>query len=246
MRPRNRRGQLRGDKMTSIGITHGSVSSTVRTSGALQRFMLACGVVASLVYVATDILGGLRYSGYSFTSQAVSELMATGAPSESFVDPLFLLSGAFGLVFGIAVFREGRSDNRALRIAGLLLIAYTLLGFTGPTLFEMHPRGASNMESDAPHLILTGVLVALMLSAIGFAGLALGRRFFTYSLATLLTVVLFGVLTIPFASRLAAGEPTPGLGIIERIMIGAWLLWQSLLAIALLRHQSLREAPSLP
>jgi hypothetical membrane protein len=231
--------------MTSIGITHGLVSSTVRSKSTLQRLMLACGIVASLIYVATDILGGLRYSGYSFSSQAVSELMATGAPSESFVDPLFLLSGVFGLGFGFAIVREARTENRALRIAGMLLIAYTLIGFTGPTLFEMNPRGTGSVETDAPHLFLTGVLVMLMLPAIAFAGFALGKRFFIYSVATLLTVVLLGVLTVPFAGRLAAGEPTPGLGIVERMMIGAWLLWQSLLAIALLRRSSLREAPIL-
>jgi hypothetical protein len=54
-------------------------------------------------------------------------------------------------------------------------------------------------------------------------------------------VIFLGVLTIPFAGRLAAGEPTPGLGIVERIMIGAWLLWQTMLAITLL-VPSAREA----
>jgi hypothetical protein len=55
-------------------------------------------------------------------------------------------------------------------------------------------------------------------------------------------VIFLGVLTIPFAGRLAAGEPTPGLGIVERIMIGVWLLWQAMLAGALMRPSSAREA----
>ena len=84
-------------------------------SGASQQALLACGILSSLLYVATDILGGLRYEGYSFTSQAISELMAVRAPSEAFVDPL--------------------------------LIAYSAAGFTGPTLFEMHPRGTAGVFS---------------------------------------------------------------------------------------------------
>jgi hypothetical membrane protein len=237
-------GSFAENTMTAIGISQerSRITHADQRTGMLHRFMLACGILASLLYVATDILGSLRYPGYSFTSQAVSELMAIGSPSEAFVDPLFLLSGVFGLVFGIAVFRHAGSQNRALRIAGMLLIAYTLIGFTGPTLFEMHPRGAGSVDSDAPHLLLTGVTVMLMLSAIGFGGFALGRRFFIYSLATLLTVIFLGVLTIPFAGRLAAGEPTPGLGIVERIMIGVWLLWQAMLAGALMRPSSAREA----
>ena len=42
----------------------------------LQRFLLACGVASSVLYVGTDIAAAIRYQGYSYTSQAVSELMA--------------------------------------------------------------------------------------------------------------------------------------------------------------------------
>ena len=56
-----------------------------------RQVLLLSGILSSLLYITTDVLGGLRYPGYSFTSQAISELMATGAPSEAFVDPLFLL-----------------------------------------------------------------------------------------------------------------------------------------------------------
>jgi hypothetical protein len=55
---------------------------------------------------ATDVLGGMRYEGYSFTSQAISELMATGAPSEAFVDPLFITYGVLALAFSVGVRRE--------------------------------------------------------------------------------------------------------------------------------------------
>jgi hypothetical protein len=121
--------------------------------------LLACGILSSLLYVATDILGGLRYEGYSFTSQAISELMAVRAPSEAFVDPLFIAYGVLALAFAVGVFREALGHNRALQIAGALLIAYSAAGFTGPTLFEMHPRGTAGVAADTPHIVLTAVLV---------------------------------------------------------------------------------------
>jgi hypothetical protein len=46
-----------------------------------RKVLLVCGILSSLLYVATDILGAMRFEGYSYTSQSISELMAVGAPS---------------------------------------------------------------------------------------------------------------------------------------------------------------------
>src|SRR5919106_1187150 len=95
-----------------------------------RKALLVCGILSSLLYVATDVLGGMRYEGYSFTSQAISELMATGAPSEAFVDPLFITYGVLILAFGVGVLREGVRRSRALRITGALLMGYAVRGAT--------------------------------------------------------------------------------------------------------------------
>ena len=234
--------------MTTIGMTQGGdrAVAPARSGSRVRELLLVCGVLSSLLYVATDVLGGMRYEGYSFTSRAVSELMATGAPSETFVDPLFITYGVLALAFGVGVLREGAGRGRTLRIAGALLIGYAAIGLAGPTLFEMQQRGASSSASDAPHIVLTGALVLLTLLAIGFAAFALGARFRVYSFGTLLTLLVFGALTAPYAARLAAGQPTPGLGILERITIYASLLWVAVLAVALLRRPSFRVTPSLP
>jgi hypothetical protein len=52
--------------------------------------LLACGVLSSLLYVATDALGAMRREGYSYVSQTVSELSAIGAPTRPLVGALFL------------------------------------------------------------------------------------------------------------------------------------------------------------
>ena len=225
--------------MTTIRITPGRGWIHTPTVGRtfIQQVLLACGVLSSVLYVATDILGGWMYDGYSFTSQAVSELMAVGAPSERLVDPLFLVYDLLVVAFGVAVFREGAGRNLALRITGCLLAAYGLIGFAGPTLFEMNQRGAGQPGSDTPHLVVTGVLVLLLLAAIGVGGFAFGRRFRTYSFITLLAVIAFGVLTVPFGIRIAAGQPTPGFGIIERVNIYLSLSWIAVLGAGLLQHR---------
>ena len=76
--------------MTTIGLMHDSgrtLAQPVRSESMVRRALLVCGILSSLLYVATDVLGGLRYPGYSFISQVIRELMAITSPSEDSVDP---------------------------------------------------------------------------------------------------------------------------------------------------------------
>ena len=223
--------------MTTIRITPGRdwIQAPTSRRTLAQQALLTCGVLSSVLYLTTDVLGGLMYDGYSFTSQAVSELMAVGAPSERLVDPLFLIYALLVGAFGIGVFREGA--NLPMRVTGVLLGVYGLICLSGPTLFEMRQRGTGGPGSDTPHIVVTGVLVLLLLAAIGVGGFAFGRNFRTYSFITLLLVIVFGAMTIPFAARVAAGQPTPGFGIVERVNIYLSLLWIAVSGTALLRHR---------
>jgi hypothetical membrane protein len=234
--------------MVTLGISHAHGRTMAKPAGhasMVEEALLVCGIVSSLLYVATDILGGLRYEGYSFASQMVSELMAVGAPSEAFVDPLFIMYGVLTAMFGVGVVREAAGRNNALRITGVMLIGYALAGLTGPTLFEMHQRGAGVGGGDLPHIVLTGVLVLFTLLAMGFGAFALDRRFRLYSFATILIMIVFGALAGSSGARLAAGQPTPGFGILERINIYTSLLWVAVLAVALLRRHGTAAQPSL-
>ena len=231
--------------MTTITIRSGSGKAAgppIRATALVRTALLACGILASVLYVATDILGGLRYEGYSFSSQAVSELMAIGAPSEPFVDPLFITYSLLVVAFGVGVLREGFGRSRALRVAGAALIAYGAIGVTGPTLFEMHKRGTASPGSDLSHIIATVILVFLTLLAIGAGAFAFGKRFRVYSFGTLLTIIALGAVSAPYAARLAAGEPTPGFGIVERVLIYASLVWIAVLATVLLGRSRSRAA----
>ena len=235
--------------MTSFELRPSSarpIARPMRAGEMIQRALRVCGIVSSLLYAATDLLGGLRYEGYSFTSQAISELMASGAPSESLVDPLFIAYDLLMVAFGIGVLREGARRNGFLRLTGALLIAYGTMGLAGPTLFEMRPRGTGSIATDLPHILLTGALVLVTLLAIGAGAFAFGRRFRVYSVATFLTMIVLGVLSAPNGARLAAGLPTPGFGIVERINIYSSLLWIAVLAVALLRRPIARDMRVLP
>ena len=68
----------------------------------------------------------------------------------------------------------------------------------------------------------------------------LGKRFRYYSYGTIATLIVFGVLASLQAGRMAANQPTPWMGIEERINIYATMLWVAVLAIGLLRAQKAR------
>jgi hypothetical membrane protein len=215
--------------------------TAIRASETLWRVLLACGALSSIVYVGTDILGGLRYPGYDFTSQVISELGAIGAPTSAFVAQLFTVSAVLTLAFGIGVFRQGRT-SRTLRITGALLIGMIVAG-QGFALFPMQQREVTTLAHDAPHIITGAVVVVLMLLAIGIGAFALGKRFRVYSFLTIAVLVVSGVALGIYTPKVAAHEPTPGLGIVERINVYAIYTWIAVLSIALLRQQTLDAHP---
>ncbi len=94
-------------------------------------------------------------------------------------------------------------------------------------------RGLSN----AMHPPATAVMSLFMLLAIGFGSRLLGKRFWYYSYGTIVLLVVFGVLTSLQAGQMVADEPTPWMGLTERINIYATMLWVAVLAVGLLRTQ---------
>ena len=73
--------------------------------------------------------------------------------------------------------------------------------------------------------------------AIGFGSRLFGKRFRSFSYATILTMVVCGLLVGVQTSALTANEPTPWLGVEERMNAYASMLWFAVLAVGLLRAQ---------
>jgi len=205
-----------------------------------RKVLLGCGILSSLLYVAANILGSRRWRDYSVTSQTVSELSAIGAPSRPLVIPILTAHGALVIPFGLGVM-ESAGRKRALRVTGALLVGLGASDLPAP-LFPMHRREAlargERSRTDTMHIIVTSVNSLMILLAIGFGSTAFGKRFRLYSIGTILVLIVTGGLTGTQAPRVEANLPTPWAGVTERISIGGYLLWQVVLAIALLRVQA--------
>jgi hypothetical protein len=80
---------------------------------------------------------------------------------------------------------------------------------------------------------------------IGFGGAAFGKRFRLYSAATVVIILVSGLLVGRDAPRVEANLPTPWIGLTERILIFAYLLWIAVLAIKLWRTHDAPVKPGL-
>jgi hypothetical protein len=210
----------------------------------LRKILLGCGIASSVLYVVADILISWWDPNYSYRDQSFSELLAPGSPTRPLV--LVLLAVPYGVLvtaFGVGVWASA-SRRRAGRITGALLVGYALTGAVTGVFLSAPTRETLEAGEETwrnrMHLPGTAVSVLCILLAIGFGSTLLGRRFRYYSYATILAIVVFGVLAGRQIGQMGANQPTPWLGIVERGNVYAIMLWVSVLAIGLLRAQQTR------
>jgi hypothetical protein len=210
-----------------------------------QRLLLGCGIAYAVLYATVpDLAGAIAYPGYSMRSQAPSELSAIGAPTRGFLTATLPVFAVLMMAFGVGVWRAA-SGRRSLRVTGALLFAF---GATSPLwlLFPMTSRedmvAGTMPTNDAGHLAMAALTVAFIVAQLVSGAIALGTRFRIYSAISLATVLAFGAATSSEAAKLPDGDPTPWMGLFERINIWAWLLWMTVLAVTLLRRATARPA----
>lgn len=195
---------------------------------AVREILLFCGIFASVV-VARDLAALLSYPGYDFTNQVISELSAIDLPSRAVDIAMGRAYSVLMLLFSAGIWLAA-GERCGLRVAAAFLAAATIYGAFWP---PMHMRGAPAGLTDALHIVWTAAWLALTFTAMASAAAALGRRFSYYTIAAAVISLIFGAMTGLLGARLAANLPTPGIGIYERISIGALLLWVAVLALAL-------------
>lgn len=213
----------------------------------LRPPLLSCGIGYAVLYpVVNDVVAASMYDGYSRLSQAVSELSATGAPTR----PLLVAAGpAFSLLqigFGAGIWQSAHG-RRSIRVTGALMAAHgatSLLWLVAPMSRREVIAAGEATTADTMHLALgagTGLFVAAYVTTFAAAN---GRTFRLYSLATVATA-LGASMRNAQVDRVKAGEPTPYMGLLERIGIGAWLQWMAVVAVVLLRRNRAMD-PSQP
>lgn len=195
--------------------------------------LLSAGVASSVLYVvATDVVAAARWEHYSRTGQMVSDLFAVGSPGKPLLDALFVGYTVLMTAFGAGVWMSA-PGNLALRAGGALLVAY---GASNPVA-SLFPLDLADPGSVPMHIVVTNVQLALMVAAMGLVAAGWPGRFRGYTIMSLVTMVVMGIVAFAAAPQ----APNLVLGIGERISIGAFLLWVAVLAVALWRMPSGRR-----
>lgn len=202
----------------------------------VRKALLACGPLSVIVYVVWNEVAALQWEGYSRIANAISELGLTGAPSKAILEPMGYVYNPLLLAFGIGVWLSA-DGKRSLQAVGafLALSAATmpLWLFFGEVSLWIH--------------IAIGVMSLVgWFGAIGFSAIASRSWFRLYASVTFVVVALFWAPVFAYAPAVAAGEPTPFIGLFERLAFGGYFLWTTLLAVVLWSRPSRMRSGQLP
>lgn len=220
--------------MTSIAE---QVRRTVNIHPRARKILLACGIVATMLYVLMDLIASLRYDGYSYTGQTISELSAIDAPTRSLWIPLGVVYSLLMIAFGFGAW-VAATYSRALRAVGMMAAGVGLLGLVAWPFAPMHQReilaAGGETLADTMHIVLGFVDTLLFMVSIAVGARVFGKRFLYYSIATIVVVLVSGTLTGMEGPKVANDESTPWIGVTERIAVFGSMLWYSVLAAGLL------------
>lgn len=197
----------------------------------LQRILLSCGIVASILYLGTDLLAGNLIKGYSFSTDSMSDLGAVGSPTRLLVVLLTLAASIFLLAFGAGVWATTEQPILARVVAGLICVN-ALTGLTAllffPNRFGVRPEFATPGVLLSFFSVLSFVL-AMILGAIEFSG-----WFRVFSITIPAAYIILAIFRFATAALPAAGGTASLIGTQERTMAYSFLLWVMVLAIYLL------------
>ena len=202
-----------------------------------KAYLLACGIVASLLYVAMNIFVPLGWPAYSSFSATISELSAVDAPTRSIWVPLGVAYALLVAAFGLGVLQTA-GNSRAQRVLGWMVLVNGLLSLAWPPMHQREVLAAGGGTlTDTLHLVWAGLTMVLMVGGMIAAMPLFGRSFLLYTVVTLALLMVFGGLTSRGAPAVAANLPTPWLGVWERINVLGYMAWQAVLALVVLDRE---------
>lgn len=201
----------------------------------MKKSVFTSGLIAPIIYIFTVVLGGALWPGYSHARQPISELSMASAPKLALMDALFLAYNTLLFIFAVGVLRLAtREQNAPLKVSGVFLVVCALSGMA-MAFFRQDPIGAPATFSGTMHLALAAVASLSTILAIFFGAAGLGRMEETRSLR--LFSRLMGLAVVVTGGLAAAGTSLfpQVFGILERLTIGAFMLWLMVISRRLMR-----------
>jgi hypothetical protein len=222
-----------------------SAQAPTRAASIADTVLLGCGIVYAASYIiGNDVVAAAMFGGYRRWDQAVSELSAKGADPRPLLVGMLPVWSALMVAFGVGIWRSAHG-RRALAVTGGIMVAHGIvaigwLWFPMTSRADMVANGTGS--NDTGHLVMAGLTAVFVIAELVSASVAFGWWFRLYTLVSIVVIVACGVSTSTQSPNLENGTPTPWMGLYERVSIGCWLLWMTVLAVILL--DELRRRPS--
>ncbi len=202
-----------------------------------KKVLLTCGILSTIWYFIISVFVPMQYEGYNSITLTVSELSAIDAPTRIMWVLLVMPYPLLLMAFGWGVLKSAGSQ-RYLRIAGNLIIGYCILNFYWPPMHQREVIAAGGGTlTDTMHIVWAMITLLFNVLLMGYGAAALGKQFRTYTMATYIVFIIFGILTFMESPGIEANLPTPHLGLWERINMAAFMLWIVVFAITLLKTE---------
>ena len=209
---------------------------TKNKSDLVLKILLLCGVVASILYLATDIVTAtFLYPGYDYTSQQVSELSAIGAPTRNLWLMMTIIYDTLVIGFSVGVWMSA-NDKKSLQAISILLVIFSIIGLVWGFFAPMHQRGTVelNTETDVLHIAFAMLQLLVMILFIGIGSTAGGKRFKYYSYLSIIAMLVFGAIVTQQINAIASGQKTPWMGLFERVSVYAPIVWIIVFALIIM------------
>jgi hypothetical membrane protein len=202
-----------------------------------KKMLFYSGMGTGIAYLLGDIIGGLITPGYSFVSNAVSELSQSGAENRPLMVPFLFVHALMMIIFGYAIMvHHPYRRSKSVFMGGMLILIIGACHSLSGTVFPQDPVGDPATFAGTMHLILVGITVILIFLLLPMMGQGLNKlkdwtRFKIFSFICLPIMIVFGGLT-PLMIEMGM------MGIAERIVGYTFYLWAFVLAYLLLIEQS--------
>jgi hypothetical protein len=183
--------------------TSGDLANTI------QKVLLSCGILASLLHGCTDLIAGSLKKGYHFDSQSGSVLSAFGTPTRPFVLPLMLTTYTLLIAFAVGVWFSA-DRTWAMWVTAGLLAGYAVFSMVAVAFFPMHLDEAMNTRANTMNVVIGAVSVLLFLLAIGFGAMANRDWFRYYSIGTLLVFLVLAIFRLSGVFPVPSGRSLVG------------------------------------
>jgi hypothetical protein len=219
----------------------------VQSRSGLVEALLCCGIVAAVLYILLDATCALLYDGYSYRDQTISELSAIDAPTRT----LWVVAGyvytfvTLAAGAGILIAAGGRRSLQVIA-GGVLLVG--AIGLVGWPFAAMHQRevlaAGGDTLSDTMHLVFAGINSMIFVASIILGMFVFRGRFRAFTIVMFIAITVGGFYTWLESPDVATNDPTPWLGIAERITVFGSMLWIGVLGIRLMLEARADETTS--